>query len=90
MIFPAELENNNSFMIIPNEFVKDRTLTQEEITALMTPDPEYLKAFMAKYMRKRNIFQRIRHFLAGDRAEKIMIIKILWNNLLGRRLYSRY
>ena len=77
MIFHEELANKNSFMIIPNEFVKDHTLTQEEISALMTPDPEYGRAFMAKYNIgvKRSIFKRIGHFLARNRAEKILRLK---------------
>ena len=91
MIFQAELENKDSFMIIPNEFVNDHPLTQEEITALMTPDPEYVKAHgQVSTFRKRSIFERVRHFLARSRAEKILRLKQFWNKLLGRRLYRRY
>lgn len=58
----------------------------------MTPDPEYEKAFTAKYSTglKRDIFSRAKHFLTQNRAEKILRLKMLWNKLLGRRLYSRY
>ena len=49
MKFTPGLENENSFMVIPNEFVKDHELTQNEIQELMTPDPEFEQAQRAKY-----------------------------------------
>ena len=91
-MFTPGLENEDSFMIIPNEFVKDHALTQEEIDVLMTPDPEYERAVMAKYGIgiKRSIFERIRSFMKKDTASKIISLKMRWNKLIGRKLHSRY
>lgn len=41
MKFESGLENEDSFMIIPNEFVKDHELTHEEAQQLMKPDLYY-------------------------------------------------
>ena len=91
MIFTPGLENEDSFMIIPNEFVKDHALTQEEIEALMTPDPEYERAYMAKHrQQRRGILGRIRNFLTKSTPDKIITIKMRWNKLIGRKLHSRY
>ena len=92
MIFSAGLENENSFLIIPNEFVKDHALTQEEVTEYLTPDSGYEKAYRAsyKYFPEKPLAEQIRLLFKRDNAYKILRLKMLWNKLLGRRLYSRY
>ena len=92
MKFTQGLENEDSFMIIPNEFVKDHALTRAEIDAFMTPDTEYEQVFRLKYNvdRKRGIFASIIRFMARDSAGKIISLKTRWNKLCGRELFSRY
>ena len=88
--FTPGLENEDSFMLIPNEFVKDHELTQDEIQRLMTPDEEYAQEWRKRIAKKRSLLTRIRNFFVGDTAEKIFHIKARWNTLLGRSLVSRY
>lgn len=90
MNFAPGLENEDSFMIIPNEFVKDHELTQKEITASMTPDPEYERRLKAKYgwRDKMSIIDRIKRFISRSRKDKIFRLKSRLNWLLGRRLSS--
>ena len=87
MKFTPGLENEDSFMIIPNEFVKDHELTQEEIKALMTPDPEYERRIAAKYP-PTTFAKKIKSFIFGSRHRKILYFKGLVNRLLGRKLLS--
>ena len=88
--FTPGLENEDSFMLIPNEFVKDHELTQDEIQRLMTPDEEYAQEWRKRIAKNRSLLTRIRNFFVGDTAEKIFHIKARWNTLLGRSLVSRY
>ena len=90
MKFTAGLENESSFMIIPNEFVSDHQLTQEEILSLMRPSPEYELEQRLKFSRKMTILERIRLFCSYDTAYKVIRIKTLWNHLLGRKLPSLF
>ena len=88
MNFTPGIEDEDSFMIIPNEFVKDHELTQEEIVALMTPDPEYKQAKIS--YAKPTIIRRIMRFIFKSRHEKIFYVKVLINKLLGRKLPSMW
>ena len=96
MMFTPGLENEDSFMIIPNEFVKDHALTNDEIASLMTPDPDYERAIAARYrvpIHKPSILQRIKTLIkrfVGNDPDKILKLKMLWNRLLRRKLPSRY
>ena len=101
MNFTPGLENENSFMIIPNEFVKDHPLTQEEITSFMTPDADYERELTAKYgslfMPKPGLLSRIKMCIkslvkscAGNDPDKILRLKMRWNHLCRRRLPSKW
>ena len=76
MKFTPNLEHDNSFMIIPNEFVKDHGLTQEEIQEFIKPDPAYDSAH------KKNIKYYIKKFFSFDTRGKL--IKIIL------RLYTKF
>lgn len=100
MNFTPGLENDSSFMIIPNEFVRDHTLTQEEIASLMTPDHEYERMMTAKYGRiflptgliqriKIGIKSMIKHCVGND-PDKILQLKVRWNRIRRRKLPSRW
>lgn len=96
MKFTPGLEAEDSFMIIPNEFVRDHELTQEEITASMTPDPEYERMINVKYgwgqkmtvIERMAVIERIKRFMSKNRSEKIFALKTRLNRLLGRKLSS--
>ncbi|MBQ7154132.1 MAG: hypothetical protein IJR85_01105 [Synergistaceae bacterium] len=102
MKFTPGLENENSFMVIPNEFVKDHELTQEEIDSLMTPDPEFEQAQREKYPilwkhPKPSLFRRAKNFVktlikraVNNDPEKILALKQRWNRFTGRTLPSKW
>ena len=90
MKFTPGIEEEDSFMIIPNEFVKDHELTQEEAEALMTPDPEYERTMTARYPHPRKFSQRIKRLFACDAVRSIITLKSIWNKLRRRKLHSRY
>ena len=85
MKFTPGLENEDSFMIVPNEFVKDHELTQEEIQSLLTPDP----AYEAKMGRKQ-LAKRIRIFLDSNTRGKIMRLQRRWHLRIGKKLVSMW
>ena len=85
MKFTPGLENEDSFMIIPNEFIKDYSPTIDEIRQFMMPDHEYEEFIRAKYGRG-SIFKRIGAFIASDRITKIVKLKKFMNRILGRKL----
>lgn len=73
MNFTPGLEDDDSFLIVPNEFVKDREPTEEEIADFIKPDAEYERRYLDKYSRKYRyggIIGRIRIFLSMDKFEK--------------------
>ena len=97
MKFTPGLEEESSFMAVPNEFVKDHELTQEEIAQLMTPDPQYEQEMYAKYGKmfgpRPTILSRIKTLikkLVSNDPEKIYKLKLLENRLLRRRLPSKW
>ena len=91
MRFTLGIEDWDSFMIIPNEFVKDHELSQEEITVLMTPNAEYEQARkVAINSKKTTLINRIKRFIFKSWPEKIYFIKIYMNRFLGRRLQSMW
>ena len=92
MTVPPGLEKEDSFMINPNEFVRDHELTQEEITSFITPNPEYERAMRVKYswgIRKTPL-QWLRSFFASDFAYKRLRLKGLMNKIFGRKLASMW
>ncbi|MBQ7561148.1 MAG: hypothetical protein IJS99_04870, partial [Synergistaceae bacterium] len=93
MKFTPGLENEDSFLIVPNEFIRDHELSDEEITAFTTPNAEYEKILCTKY----NSFypntkglRRLKDFLKNDTGYKIIMFKKLINKLLRRKLASPY
>ncbi len=92
MKFTPGLENEDSFLVVPNEFIRDHELSDEEITAFTTPDAEYEKILRSKYSRFRikTIREKLQEFLHGDTGCKIIKFKNLINKLLRRRLTSPY
>ena len=89
MKFTPGLENEDSFLIIPNEFVKDHELTQDEIKAFITPDDEYASYINNKYLPRRTLLKRIKLFLSRSTRDKFYRFKFRLNQLLGRELYIR-
>ena len=90
MKFTPGLENADSFMAIPNEFVSDHELTQKEIDTSFAPDPDYTREVNAKYRKNRTLLERVRTFCSHERAGNLVWLKMRWNKLLGRSLPSRY
>ena len=89
MKFEAGLENEDSFMIIPNEFVKDHELTREEAEALTKPDEEYEREILSRYggwLFKRTYSGMLKHFFRMDMRGKIIFLKKACNHILGRKL----
>ena len=89
MKFTPGLENEDSFMIIPNEFVKDHDLTPEEIQQSITPDHEYESEMFAKYpgiFRRATKAELIKNFFKKDKASMIISIKNVFNSICRRRL----
>jgi hypothetical protein len=89
MKFESCLENEDSFMIIPNEFVKDHELKREEAEALMQPDEAYYHERFSKYggwMFEKTIAGRIKNFLKMDMTGKKIFIKKVLNRILSREL----
>ncbi|MBQ6972507.1 MAG: hypothetical protein IJP86_09180 [Synergistaceae bacterium] len=88
MNFTPGLEDEDSFMIVPNEFVKDHELTEDEAKSLMTPDAEYERAMRRKISRSsRGFFGAVKAFLETDSVEKRMVIYRLMCRLLGKKSY---
>ena len=97
MQFTLGLENENSFLVIPSEFVKDHELSPEEIQSLMIPDLEYNQAmsinFKGMWTVKATLIRRIKNGIkkliksrVGNDPEKILRLKMRWNKLRGRKL----
>ena len=93
MNFTPGIENEDSFMIIPNDFVKEHELTQAEIQALMKPSPEYVQSVLERLGwtgKKKPLIERIKTFLSLSKAEKIVRLKLRWNKLLKRKLPTQW
>lgn len=87
MKFESGTENWKSFMIIPNEFVRDHELTFDEIQDLIMSDKGYSQLNKSH---GRSLKSKIKRFIKGSVPEKILYIKNRINRILGRRLRSRY
>ena len=90
MNFIPGLEDENSFLIVPNEFVKDHELTEEEIANFIKPDAEYERRYLEKYSRKYRygdgIIGSIRTFLSMDRIEKKIWLYRYLAHMLGKEI----
>ena len=89
MKFTPGLEDEDSFMIVPNEFVRDHELTQEEISRFLTPDPQYEAAMRRKYSHK-PLGERIKNFLQAGTHAQIMRLRRRWHRLIGKKLVSMW
>ena len=87
MKFEPGIENWKSFMIIPNEFVRDHELTFDEIQNLIMPRKGDLQLMPSS---RRNMKSKIKRFINVSIPEKILYLKNVINRILGRRLRSRY
>ncbi|MBQ7545120.1 MAG: hypothetical protein IJT02_09295 [Synergistaceae bacterium] len=98
MNFTTGIEDENSFMIIPNAFIQDRPLTQEDIASFMFPDHEYEQAMTAKcgaifcrlsYRVNNGIKSLVKRCLSND-PDKILRLKMRFNRLLRRKLPTKW
>ena len=95
MKFTPGLENEDSFLIVPNEFLRDHELTDEEIKIFTASDVEYEKFVREKYNwcvtpKKQTISERIRVFWNRPIGEKIYRFKFRWNKFFDRKLPDPY
>ncbi|MBR0151816.1 MAG: hypothetical protein IJP89_10700 [Synergistaceae bacterium] len=84
MKFTPGLENEDSFMIIPNEFVKDHELTQDEARQYMMPDSSYEKT------NSQGIMYLVRKLLRMDMKSTLVKLYPYFQLLKGKRLVSKW
>lgn len=84
MKFVPDIEHEDSFLIVPNEFVKDHELSQEEITRYITPDPVY------EHERKRGAAYFFRKLLDFDMMGRYIKLMPYFYAMIGKRLPSQW
>lgn len=84
MKFTPGLENEDSFMVIPNEFVKDHELTEDEARQCMLPDSSYEKA------NSMGIMYLIKKLFRMDMKSNLVKLYPYFQLLKGKRLVSKW
>ena len=84
MQFRLGLENEDSFLITPNEFISDRELTQEDLHSFMMPDPVYDKE------RKRGAMYFLKKLLGFDMMGRYIKLMPYVYAMMGKRLPSQW
>ena len=84
MQFTPGLENEDSFMVIPNEFVKDHALTEDEARQCMLPDSSYEKA------NSQGIMYLIKKLFRMDMKSNLVKLYPYFQLLKGKRLVSKW
>lgn len=90
MNFTPCLEDEDSFMIIPNEFIKSRAFSDSELQDLMLDDPEYETEFRKKYTNffvTKSFLTYVKMFFEADTYGKIIGLKRRyihsWHKIFG-------